>query len=625
VLSIQLHGEFMTWLATMFRRVWRRERPDREAELVAMADAVERADLLALQGGWDRARELAEVVLERARSQPAGAVETLVRARLVLGDCAGGVGDVPAARAHFEAAGPEIMALADPMLRSALEWWRVLGSGGLDPAHPPGGALAAPGDPDGQWTGEDLPPGLRIRLARHAAWRAQIENQHGSWKRARRWFEWSFEVGEQVAPPAAGAGTDPSHERAQLLWSLARARSSASAVEIGEVLWSLGEREEATRWFDRAIGALEGAEQPFARVALARALIVRSMHEPSDPLTGDSGSVGFLERARDVALGASWPLTRVLAARAEIRLAGLRAEEGATDRAIELLRTARDRVQDLGAEGAADLIAEAHVMLGHLYEERDEFDAARAAYRLAFETGRADADPDARRLAVVAGCHLHRLLHAADRPAEAAALLEPLDSMAPTLSPPGRTLLAALVSRSRGHQQFRDGDREAADRTLRRGEGLAQQTGGPEAADLLRQLATERGNLALANARPEEAEGHFLRALATPSGTRGAGVESAERAEILLHLAQARMRLERDDEALADLRAAFERGRDSGRAQGRSVAAVAALLLADSSEAPREERRQLYESAARLGTLSGTERGREVAAAVVERLRELAE
>ena len=78
-------------------------------------------------------------------------------------------------------------------------------------------------------------------------------------------------------------------------------------------------------------------------------------------------------------------------------------------------------------------------------------------------------------------------------------------------------------------------------------------------------------------------------------------------------------------EARIDLRDAFERGRDSGRAQGRSVAAVAALLLADASEAPRDERRALYEAAARLGSLSGTERGREVAATVVERLRELAD
>jgi tetratricopeptide (TPR) repeat protein len=314
----------------------------------------------------------------------------------------------------------------------------------------------------------------------------------------------------------------------------------------------------------------------------------------------------------------------VLAARAETQLAAMRAAQGGGDEAMELLRSAFERTRGLEGEGAADLIAETLTSLGHLLEERGDFEAARAEYRRAFDAGRSDADPDARRLAVVSGCHLHRLLHHADRPDEARSLLAPLEAVVPTLVPPARTLLAALVARSRGHQQFRDGDRDAADATLRRGESLARQVGGPESADLVRQLATERGNLALAADRAADAEEHFTRALEAPRGARPEPVEMAERAEIVLRLGQTRLHLGRS-QGRADLREAFERGRDSGRAQGRSVAAVAALQLADTLDGPIEERRRLYEAAARLGQLSGTERGREVAAAVVERLRELAE
>src|SRR5439155_26524908 len=126
--------------------------------------------------------------------------------------------------------------------------------------------------------------------------------------------------------------------------------------------------------------------------------------------------------------------------------------------------------------------AEANRLLGHSREGAGDFDAARARYRTAFDIGHADDDADARRLAVVAGCHLHRLLHHSDRPAEAAALLAPLEKLAPTLPLPARTLLAALVARARGHQQFRDGEHAQADATLKRGEALALQAGGPEAA-----------------------------------------------------------------------------------------------------------------------------------------------
>src|SRR6185436_13078806 len=116
-------------------------------------------------------------------------------------------------------------------------------------------------------------------------------------------------------------------------------------------------------------------------------------------------------------------------------------------------------------------------------------DEARMEYRRALDAGLEDADPDARRLAAVSGCHLHRLLHHADRADEARELLEPLEALAPTLTPATRPLVAAMVARCRGQQQFRDGEPEADDRTLSAAMTLVESASGPEAADLARQLS----------------------------------------------------------------------------------------------------------------------------------------
>ncbi len=599
----------------------------RNGKMRALAEsAAKDAELIFLQGAWKEARDLVEKAAKFvARDRDPSSWALWARVQLVIGECESALGHEPQAREAFAGAARAIDHVPADAAR-LLSRWHMLATAGLRAgAEAPPAELASPGESARAWEAKEIPHTLRIRLSRYAAWRAQEDARRGRWDLARGWLEWSVTVAEAVPTPSeSGPNFGITLGLEKLVWALARAQGSASADELGQVLWSLGQHEEATRWLDRGVAALEAADAPPGSIALARALIIRAAYEPPDPLTGASRREKFLSRALDVVADCDWATARVTAARAELHLAALRTERGADGEAVALLHSAHHRVEDLKV-GGTEVAVEALLTLAHLLEERGELDEARSEYRRAYEAGRSDDDQDARRGAVVAGCHLHRLLHQADRPDEARALLAPLDAVVPTLAPRGRPLFAALVARSRGHQQFRDGDRDAADGTLRGGEALAGQVGGPEAADLVRQLAAERGNLAMAEDRPGDAEAHFLRALAAPRGARPERLETGERAEIELRLAQTRLRLGRESEALAGLRSAFEHGRGTGRAQGRSVAAVAALQLADSLDSPIEERRRLYEAASRLGLLSGTERGGQVAAAVVERLRELTE
>lgn len=601
----------------------RRRAEDRSAAFEAR-DLLARAEIFALQSAWQAAADLVTPLLTGSGASKL-TPEDVARAHLVLAECEAGSDRRAPAIEHVRLAAAAREKVRDDGARATLATWERFVQAGL-------GRSDAEGERD--WpTADDvlaeaervdtMEPAFAVRLARLAFWRAEAEIREGSWPRARLHLEQAVRLGERV--PLELAPGRPAHrwEEEELLGALARTRASSAANEIAAVLASLGRHEEAIAWLDRAVATCEGVKLAPGRIALARARIVRAMNEPADEVLGFEPRRRMLEAAHDAVAGVDWPAAKALVARADIQLGVLAAQVGDVDGAKRRLLAAHRSLHGLELPGVAELVAEAHLLLGHVLEDHGELDEARVEYRRALDTGREDADPDARRLAAVAGCHLHRLLHHADRADEARALLEPLESLAPTLAPVARPLVAAMVARCRGQQQFRDGDRDAADRSLAGAMALVDSAGGPEAIDLARQIAAERGNLALSAERGGEAEGHFRRALAAVGGTRPGPIEQAERAEIRLRLAQSLLQQERTDEARPELTGAFEGGRDSGRANGRSVAATAALLLGDDPESPLADRRGWYESAARFGRLSGTERGRQVEAAVAERLREL--
>ena len=614
-------------LAVAFGLALRRRANDRALAFARAETEVDRAELFSLQSGWNEAVELArgaQRVLGARRDRAAAVLRA--RACLVLAECEAGLDRHDRAHEYLKhAADARVMAGEDPAVPALLAAERLMLAGVGSPAGAP--TETHPGFEEvlGEAESDSAPaanaPRL-IRLARLAIGQAEIRMREGSWPGARSALEQAVRFGERVPAPPPPALAGAALERAQLLAGLARGRASFAAGEIGQVLATLGQAVEARAWLDRSVATLEGTALPPAQMAMARALVVRAMSESPDEDPGGEARARLLRRARDVVADCDWPAARAIGARAEIQMGVLRAQQGG-EGAAGHFRAASARLDDLEMPGAAELVAEARLLLGHLVEEHGQLDEARTEYRRALDAGREDADPDARRLAAVAGCHLHRLLHHADRADEARALLDVLEPLAPTVATPARALLSAMVARCRGQQQFRDGDAKAADRTLEGAMTLIEGVEGPEALDLARQISAERGALALAGDEALEAETQFRRALGIPPGSRPPAIEQAERAELHLRLAQSLLHLERVREALPELRRAFEDGRDSGRANGRAVAAAAALTLGDHPESPVAERRGWYESAARFGKLSGTARGSQVAEAVEERLREL--
>ena len=611
-------------VAWLLRFAFRGRRADRAADREPASAVLDRAELFVLQGGFQPGADLVLPFLEGTRAgrdfRPADAV----RAQLLLAECEAGSDRPETAFSRIDRAAEQ-----RAKLPPGAEADRLAGEERLIRAALGGRTASERLEVDAlieeSARAEPIEPARAIRLARLAIGRAESEIAEGSWPRARAHFEHAVRFGERVPVGADPGAASADRIRAEMLGALARSRASYAAGEIAAVLLSLGRHDEATPWLDRAVAICEGSQPEAGRVALARARIVRAMHEPADAVLGSEPRRKLLLAARAGVAASLWPAARALTARAEIQLGVLAAQEGDVPGAREHLAAASRGLQGLRLPGVAELVSESHLLLGHVLEDHGELDDARAAYRRALDAGREDADPDARRLAAVAGCHLHRLLHHADRADEARALLEPLESLAPTLDAAPRPLVAAMVARCRGQQQFRDGDHVAADRSLAEAMALVEAASGPEAIDLARQISAERGNLALAGEEATVAEEHFRRAIAAVGGTRPDAIEEAERAEIRLRLAQALLRQERTAEARPELRRAFDEGRDSGRSSGRAVAAAAALLLGDDPEFPIAERRGWYESAARFGKLSGTERGRQVESVIEDRLRELTE
>lgn len=592
-------------------------------QLIDAADALHEADLLNLQGASDDARAILDrvnPVLDRSKEELAPALRA--RAALLTGECHLDANRRAAGEERLRAALNGLAGLPATDVTRDLEAWAKLAIARLEPDEK---ILAAGSALESALEAEPRvhSPTLRCRMARSALALGRAYQSCGDWERSRRWYESAVQIAERVVLARTDNDSWPRPPQfRQLAWGLARRAGSESALELGWIHLSLGETETGLAWLDRAAAVLEGAEDPQGRIALARALLERARHQPSDSLEGPARRAAWLKRAVEVALTTNWPIGRAIASQAECELGLVRSSQGAIPEAAAHFRRAHELASGPDP-GLVEFATLALLHLGILLQERNETEEAITELRRAYQLGRADRDLDARHSAALAGCHLHGLLVAKGDLDAARPLLEVLDRLPPTLHLQQRALIAGMVARSRAYQLYAEQHPDDAMAELERSERLARLGAGPQAARLLRLSAAKRGELALASERAADAEGHLRRALATPQGDGTPAQEQAERADIQLNLGRALLHLDRRSEAHEQLQGAFDAGRASGTPLGRATAAGAALDLADAFDASTEERRRLYESAATLGQLSGTPRGLDVAKHVPERLRDL--
>jgi tetratricopeptide (TPR) repeat protein len=318
-----------------------------------------------------------------------------------------------------------------------------------------------------------------------------------------------------------------------------------------------------------------------------------------------------------------WPNGRLLACRADLELAAQFVSLGDPVNALGHARRATEHLKDLPAGQAGPIEQEALLAFGAALAETGETDKARQTLRRVLDSARQASHPEARQHAAVAAWRLHFVLVEEGSLEEANEALVALETLVPGLAPLPRPFFAALAAHLRGMLWLREGRLEEARMKLEAAETWARHLGGGSALDLARSAATGRGQVAVAGEAFAEAEEHFRRALAMPPGDEPPGKQQAARADLLLSLAHAIAPQDREEEALDLVRRAFREGLASGSSAGRQVAANAALLEGDLPSGDSGVRRRLYETAARLGRLSGLARGREIADEAESRLRDL--
>ena len=462
------------------------------------------------------------------------------------------------------------------------------------------------------------------RLANASCRLARALHERGDWNGARARFEAAVRIGERVARvDPNGANFGPAREKQRVAWTLARSCGADAARDLGRAYASLGQPEAAIEWYDRAIATLEGTDIPYGQIELAQALLERAGAENTETLEGPGRQAALLERAGQLAIDSGWTVGRAIASRAGIEWGINRWAQGATEEAASRFRRAFDLAATPEMTSAISAVR-ALLMLGLLLEDQGDALKAAGELRAAFEFGQGASEPAARHFALIAGCNLTSQLVARRELEAAETILERLDALPAALAPGDRALAAGRVAYARAQVRFESDRRADAADQLSLAERLGTQAGGPRGADLVRHALGLRGMVALAGDQPAQAEAHFRGALATSPGEGPQTREQAERAQARHQLGMTLLRLEQAREARDQFRGALESGVASGRPEGRATAALAAFLLADAFDDPAAERRRLYERAASLGALSGTPRGREVAAAVPERIRQLA-
>jgi len=464
------------------------------------------------------------------------------------------------------------------------------------------------------------------RLAVLELWHARVEQGLGHWEKACACFERALRIALRVAPPPKythqfGLALQKTMKR----WAEARSAGAVAATSLGKVLDSVGDHEGGARWLDRAMAALEGPDHPIIHYARAQANLERARLEPRGTLSGPARCASWLEAAAKEGLACGNVHGQAIACRAELELAMQFASLDDAANALGHARRAAEIIRDVAPGEAWTLPVEAAFATGSLLREIGDADAAEAELRRALDLGRESPQVQARGWSANASWLLCELLAEDRRFTECAQVLASLDALLPGLADEVRTGLAVHALRVHGAIHLGEGRLDAAAERFDAAEAEARRLPDPVGSALARGAAIGLGQVAMAREAFAEAEEHFRRALAMPSGEETQARRQASRASLLLSVAGSLAALGRVDEARAALREAFREGLASGSAAGRRAAANAALLEADVSEGEPEERRELCRTAARLGRLSGLRKGREIADLAEEKLRSLSE
>jgi tetratricopeptide (TPR) repeat protein len=458
------------------------------------------------------------------------------------------------------------------------------------------------------------------RLANNLASLAQAEHSVGRWKAARAHYEQALAAGLRVPPPEPAA-TD-ADTRGPDLWAEARVIAARSATEVARTLSTLGDTEGARTWFDRALAALEGPGHPQTRLSRGIVSLERARSGSGDDVGAPTRRISWLKEAVREGLASGLPNGRVLACRAELDLAEQLRGLGEGAEAAGHARRVEEHRRDLPPDVSAVCGTEASLALGLARLDAGDEAGALASLHEAVERGRHAALPDARQYAAAAAWHLHAALLGDRRIAEAGLALDALEELVPGLAPEARPVFVALMAYMRGMTRLCEGRHDEAREELGRAEAAARRLEKAD-PDLVRSAAAGLGNVALECEAWDEAEDHFRRALAALPDDAPSARRQAVRADLLLGMARAVAPTERVEEALTLIRQSFAMGMASGCSMGRKVAAHAALLEGDAPMLEPGERRRLYETAARLGRVSGLAQGRAIAEQAETRLGDL--
>jgi tetratricopeptide (TPR) repeat protein len=589
----------------------------------ALIDELDRIEVLLLEGKQQRVAETLTRIESPIRGMQ-GPTGVLLRTRLSLaeGDFFGWIGKPEAAAANLHEAKSLAATIDDPVtalelsVRADVTLARMASSSAATPEHIQSGRCALDQEP------RIRRPEVIMRLAWIAHHLADIDYQEGRWESARGLLERCVDIGRRLEQPGGTAATDSwSIEARELFWTYGRKVASEAARDLGHVFKSLGDRERAMQWLDRAVALVEGARLEPARLRLSQALIDRAMGEPVDAFTGLGSHEALLERAVEVALSCETAEGKFAAFRAEVAWAQLYGPIGLAEKQLEHLRRALALTAEMPEPAAGHNLTCLHAEMGEAYEANGDREQALISLQAAVERGRAHPEAETRRVAAQAAYLLHQLLVGDERVSDARGCVEVIEQVLPTLEPQARPAYASVAALSRGIQHVLEDHPEDARVALEQAESLARSGGIPS---LARSAALELGRLALRARQPGDAEPHLRRALETQVPNDGSIQGRSRRAEIVLHLGHSLMGLDRIDEGLREIRHAHEVGRNTGDALGREVAAMAALTLGDAADEDFGERRRYYETAVRLGRLSGRAQGRKVAEAAAERLRDTA-
>ncbi len=464
------------------------------------------------------------------------------------------------------------------------------------------------------------------RLAVLELWHARVEQGLGHWDKACASFERALRIALRVPPPADdGRRIGLALQLSLGRWAEARCAGAEAAASLGKVLDSVGDHEGSAAWFDRAMSALEGPDHPSTHRARAHLSLDRAALAPRDPLSGPAHRVSWLEVAAREALASGGTTGKAIACRAELEVAKQFAGLGDAASALDHARRATEVIQGVKRRELGPLPMEAAFATGSLLRETGDIEGALLELRRALDIGRWSPDAHARGWSAGAASMLCDLLAEEGRFTEGAQVLESLEALVPGLVDEVRPGLAVRAIQLRGTIHLGEGRLDDAAERFEVAEAEAARSSDPGGNDLARAAAIGLGQVAMAREAFAEAEEHFRRALAMPSGEETHARRQASRAGVLLSVATSLGALGRVDEAREALREAFREGVASGSAAGRRAAANAALLEVDVSEGEPEERRELCRTAARLGRLSGLRMGRELADLAEEKLRSLSE